>query len=997
MNGPLPMDAELLMAYLDNELGPAERALAERLLAESAEARRLLAEWQGFHADLAALPVTPAPASLVDRVLSEIQALPLHSSPSEHPPSEGPGDLPSDATSDDHQVIPLGSLPLTTEPVFTRGWFGLSYRAWQTSIGLATAAAVAAVIVAPYWFESSPLTSMPVAQFTSPSAADLEREKELLQRAEEEEAALGDHSFKERATFSSTTQTGVTTHTGAAAPQLADQVVEPKGLPSEVQLQGGAAGAAAPFAPASRSDDGDDRPSMELKRFDGDDGASLPQKKATASESGAKGDARQSDPVPVRPAPESETVRRSGPTAPRTAAKAPGTATPAMAPSAPLADEDARKREPAAGRERDANSNRDANGNKVERPAGAAMPAPALESAPPSQAAQDEKAKAAAANAKPEAAAARAPADAEDKARQARKLADGESKGGAGGGVGGGGGVGTSTPAMATPAAKATPEDGQKPQAAKTIESDRAKVPETRDAKPESPGNRGKSGLPGEKQFKAVAPAPGAVPKAEGGPAEFAAPASPAAPVAAAAPSEAAIEPKAEPRAFGGGTLRMQAGVEEDAAADQAWRDEPVLIVQFDLSVAAIQSGVLDEFLSQHAVDWDAATGEVSQLAMLDERTAVDRLAANQPTDLEPQSTPVGPAGLAGTATRPNALVEGSSGDGTTTRFKREHEERGLQKADSQWEAIAIDGDAAGIADLVAQLQAQSQVFGEVEVAVARLETLETAAESPATCGDSKDAQRKAGEVRRGAPLQYGQRGLRGVQRDEKPGEGAKTAGAGKGQGQGGPTPAGDDVDRGERPSTEPQAGFAKPAAPPAPAAVVRQEQQQLGEDESKADDSSIPTRARRMTLSDGVRKQVEELTKTLPQPGYRTEKTPAPASKQGGNASLATGDASVTTDDPRPKESGEAAPALGSALVEVAPPTAADAKGLPAVTTRGARRMLIVVRVLPVIAAPASGATVAPKAADAPRPSDKSQPADAPAPAVDPQPAAQPKAAEAK
>src|SRR4051812_5288277 len=60
---------ELLSAFLDNELSPAERATVEQHLADNANDRQLLTELKSLRCDLAALPQVAVKADFADRVV----------------------------------------------------------------------------------------------------------------------------------------------------------------------------------------------------------------------------------------------------------------------------------------------------------------------------------------------------------------------------------------------------------------------------------------------------------------------------------------------------------------------------------------------------------------------------------------------------------------------------------------------------------------------------------------------------------------------------------------------------------------------------------------------------------------------------------------------------------------------------------------------------------------------------------------------------------------
>src|SRR3954466_8922624 len=60
---------ELLSAFLDNELSPAERAQVEQHLAASAPDRQLLAELKSLRSEVASLPPVTVTPDFADRVV----------------------------------------------------------------------------------------------------------------------------------------------------------------------------------------------------------------------------------------------------------------------------------------------------------------------------------------------------------------------------------------------------------------------------------------------------------------------------------------------------------------------------------------------------------------------------------------------------------------------------------------------------------------------------------------------------------------------------------------------------------------------------------------------------------------------------------------------------------------------------------------------------------------------------------------------------------------
>jgi len=66
---------ELISAYVDGELRGDELKLVDDLLAESAEHRQLLAEFQGMRASMWALPSFHLPADFHTRVVGQIDNL----------------------------------------------------------------------------------------------------------------------------------------------------------------------------------------------------------------------------------------------------------------------------------------------------------------------------------------------------------------------------------------------------------------------------------------------------------------------------------------------------------------------------------------------------------------------------------------------------------------------------------------------------------------------------------------------------------------------------------------------------------------------------------------------------------------------------------------------------------------------------------------------------------------------------------------------------------
>jgi len=63
---------QLLSAYIDRELGPAERALAESLLRSHPRYARLTEQWREIGIELRALPKHQLKDEFVDRVLNKI-------------------------------------------------------------------------------------------------------------------------------------------------------------------------------------------------------------------------------------------------------------------------------------------------------------------------------------------------------------------------------------------------------------------------------------------------------------------------------------------------------------------------------------------------------------------------------------------------------------------------------------------------------------------------------------------------------------------------------------------------------------------------------------------------------------------------------------------------------------------------------------------------------------------------------------------------------------
>src|SRR5262245_4397418 len=94
--------ADLISAYLDGELEPAERAEAERLLAESAECRQLLDDFRGLQADLRSLPKQKLEPNFHERVLRQAERAALAGdtaaaagATATNVPANGQGDSPS--------------------------------------------------------------------------------------------------------------------------------------------------------------------------------------------------------------------------------------------------------------------------------------------------------------------------------------------------------------------------------------------------------------------------------------------------------------------------------------------------------------------------------------------------------------------------------------------------------------------------------------------------------------------------------------------------------------------------------------------------------------------------------------------------------------------------------------------------------------------------------------------------------------------------------------
>lgn len=148
---------ELLSAYLDGELSPADRAQVDALLAEREDYRAALAELRSLRSNMLTLPPVKVSAGFYDRVLVAISQATIEDAPApEAKPTLAPATEPPLA------AVPSGSAPQTAS----------HFPAWSVVAACALAASVALALFAPDWWNRTedPIGQAPDVRRGEPAA-----------------------------------------------------------------------------------------------------------------------------------------------------------------------------------------------------------------------------------------------------------------------------------------------------------------------------------------------------------------------------------------------------------------------------------------------------------------------------------------------------------------------------------------------------------------------------------------------------------------------------------------------------------------------------------------------------------------------------------------------------------------------------------------------------------------------------------------------------------